>query len=191
MKLTEKIGRRYRDMTENEKRIFRLMMEDVKSFSLKSIGELAKQLDISKTTLMRFAKSNGFSGYSDFKKALQEEEILDLYPAEKMKKVMTGDCEISAESIFSEIPGGLCTENGDIQRGEAGIRGDARRQDHRDNDKRCGLGRLTVISLLDSLQLEVVGSPYIVFVIKLFDALGGEKGDHLDILGCMILISHF
>jgi len=86
-------------MTENEKRIFSLMMEDVKGFSLKPIGKIAALLDISKTTLMRFARSSGFAGYSDFKKALQEEELLDTLPAQKIKSIIENDSFISAENI--------------------------------------------------------------------------------------------
>ncbi len=86
-------------MTANEKRIYTLMMDDVKSFSLMSIGVVAQKLDISKTTLMRFAKSAGFKGYSDFKKALQEEELLNLFPSDKMKKIIRNDTQISADQI--------------------------------------------------------------------------------------------
>jgi len=99
LKLTEKIGKKYATMTTNEKKIYALMMDDVKSFSLMSIGVVAQKLDISKTTLMRFAKSAGFKGYSDFKKALQEEELLNLFPADKMKKIIRNDTQISADQI--------------------------------------------------------------------------------------------
>ena len=88
MKLTEKLGRRYKEMTDTEKRVYQLMMDDVKGFSLKSIGEIAGHLSTSKTTLVRFAKSTGFSGYSDFKKALQEDELLDALPADKVKNII-------------------------------------------------------------------------------------------------------
>ncbi len=99
MKLVEKLGRQYRGMTDTEKRVYQLMMDDVKGFSLKSIGDVAHHLKTSKTTLVRFAKSAGFSGYSDFKKALQEEELLEALPADKVKKIIQNDSSISAENI--------------------------------------------------------------------------------------------
>ncbi len=86
-------------MTTNEKRIYALMIDDVKRFSLMSIGMVAQKLDISKTTLMRFAKSAGFNGYSDFKKALQEEELLNLFPVDKIKKIIRNDTKISADQV--------------------------------------------------------------------------------------------
>lgn len=86
-------------MTTNEKKIYALMIDDVKSFSLMSIGIVAQTLDISKTTLMRFAKSAGFNGYSDFKRALQEEELLNLFPVDKIKKIIRNDTKVSADQV--------------------------------------------------------------------------------------------
>lgn len=89
MNLVDTIAARYQDFTANEKRIFNLMSSDVKNFALYSIGDIAARLEISKTTLMRFAKSCGFKSYSEFKKALQQEVLLDSSPAGKMKKVIS------------------------------------------------------------------------------------------------------
>ncbi len=99
MKLIEKLGRRYGEMTDNEKRIYDLLMADTKAFSLKSIGEVAEALSISKTTLMRFGKSMGFNGYADFKKTLQEEEVLDVSPAGKIKKIIQTDYALDMDAI--------------------------------------------------------------------------------------------
>lgn len=102
MKLVDTIASRYQDFTANEKRIFNLMSRDVKNFALYSIGDIAAQLDISKTTLMRFAKSCGFSGYSDFKKALQQEVLLDSSPVGKIKKVISDGEDFDIEEIYRQ-----------------------------------------------------------------------------------------
>ena len=88
MSLLDRIGGRYSLMTAGEKRIFDLMNEDVKGFALASIGEVAIKLAISKTTLVRFAKGCGFAGYADFKRALQQEVLLDVSPAHKLQQVI-------------------------------------------------------------------------------------------------------
>lgn len=102
MKLVERIGGKYKSFTANEKRIFNLMTEDVKAFALQSIGELASSLAISKTTLMRFARTCGFSGYSDFKRALQKDVLLDISPARKMDQVLTSDFSLSGKGILAQ-----------------------------------------------------------------------------------------
>lgn len=99
MNLVETIASRYQDFTANEKRIFNMMSSDVKSFALYSIGDIASRLEISKTTLMRFAKSCGFNGYSEFKKALQREVLLDISPVRKMKKVISEGENFDIEEI--------------------------------------------------------------------------------------------
>ncbi|PIE32480.1 hypothetical protein CSA56_15425 [candidate division KSB3 bacterium] len=99
MRLLEKLRLRYSEMTEGEKLIYNLMTKNVKEFSLKPIGAVAEELQISKTTLMRFAKSSGFNGYAEFKQALQEEELLDSSPAVKLKKFMNNHVILTAEKI--------------------------------------------------------------------------------------------
>ncbi len=102
MKLLDRIGVKYQDFTVNEKRIFNLMSEDVKGFALQSIGDIATRLGISKTTLVRFAKTCGFSGYTDFKRALQKDVLLDVSPARKMDEIISGDISISTKRLYEQ-----------------------------------------------------------------------------------------
>lgn len=102
MNLIDKIGTKYQVFTANEKRIFNLMSEDVKGFALQSIGSVAERLAISKTTLVRFAKTCGFQGYSDFKRALQKEVLLDVSPARKMDKVLASDFCLSGQLLCEQ-----------------------------------------------------------------------------------------
>lgn len=102
MSLVEKIGRRYQEMTASEQRIYDLLNLDPKSFAIASIGQVAGQLGLSKTTLMRFASGCGFSGYSAFKRVLQEEVLLEVSPARKLQKVI--------QSTGTIRPSDLCRE---------------------------------------------------------------------------------
>lgn len=102
MKILEVIGEKYQDLTVNEKRIFNLMSGDVKRFALYSIGDIAGRLSISKTTLMRFAKTCGFAGYTDFKRALQKEVLLNVSPARKMDEIISGDISISTKRLCEQ-----------------------------------------------------------------------------------------
>jgi len=102
MKILQEISAKYQEFTANEKRIFNLMSEDVKGFALQSIGENAASLEISKTTLMRFAKNCGFQGYAEFKRALQKEVLLDVSPARKMEKVIAGEFSLSSTLLLEQ-----------------------------------------------------------------------------------------
>lgn len=102
MNFLDRIGAKYQNFTVNEKRVFNLMNEDVKGFALQSIGDIATRLSISKTTLMRFAKTCGFSGYTEFKRALQKEVFLDVSPAKKMDEIISGDISISTKRLCEQ-----------------------------------------------------------------------------------------
>lgn len=102
MKLMEKMVRHYPDMTKNDQRIYELIRHDSKAFSLKPIGEVAEILKISKTTLMRFAKSLGFEGYAEFKKVLQEQEVLDNSPARKVKRAIRMGDALDPQAILQQ-----------------------------------------------------------------------------------------
>ena len=65
------MGQRYESMTDVEKKIYHYIMDNTLAVSLKPISQVASDLSISKTSLMRFAKGLGFQGYSQFKKTLK------------------------------------------------------------------------------------------------------------------------
>lgn len=87
MKTIEKMGREFESMTDGEKKIYRYIMKNVLVVSFKSINEVSDDLNISTTSLIRFAKRFGFSGYSQFKKKLQEEQIHTSSPGQRMKEL--------------------------------------------------------------------------------------------------------
>ena len=91
MNIIEQMGQNYEKMTEGEKKIYHYIMKNTLAVSLKSINEVSEELDMSKTSLMRFAKNLGFNGYAQFKKTLQEEQILDSSPGERMKQLYESD----------------------------------------------------------------------------------------------------
>ena len=91
MNIVKQMGQSYENMTEGEKKIYHYIMKNTLAFSLKTINEVSEELDMSKTSLMRFAKNLGFNGYSQFKKTFQEEQILESSPGERMKQLYESD----------------------------------------------------------------------------------------------------
>lgn len=102
MDIIKKMGQKYESMTDVEKKIYHYIMDNTLAVSLKPISQVASDLSISKTSLMRFAKGLGFQGYSQFKKTLQEEEILESSPAERMKKLYKSDYMNSAQKTKNQ-----------------------------------------------------------------------------------------
>lgn len=102
MDIIQRLGEKYESMTECDKKIYQYIMNNVLAASLKSINDISEELEISKTSLMRFAKSLGFNGYSQFKKTLQEEQILSSSPGDRMKKLYESDYIMSAEKTKNQ-----------------------------------------------------------------------------------------
>jgi DNA-binding MurR/RpiR family transcriptional regulator len=102
MKMIETIRDAYGELTASEKRIFQLMHDDLKGFALMSITDVAHELKISKTTLMRFAKRCGYSGYAKFKKALQREVLLDVSPVRKIKDVISSEYSLNMAELLEQ-----------------------------------------------------------------------------------------
>ncbi|MCT4631517.1 MAG: MurR/RpiR family transcriptional regulator [Firmicutes bacterium] len=115
MSIIEKMGKNFEKMTDGEKKIYHYIMKNTLTFSLKSINEVSEDLDMSKTSLMRFAKNLGFNGYSQFKKTFQEEQILESSPADRMKKLYESDYIMGLEKTknmeFENISSSLLNIN--------------------------------------------------------------------------------
>ena len=57
----------YPDLTRSEKKIALYVSEHLSQMTYLSIGDLAGQCDVGETTILRFCKRLGFSGYYEFK----------------------------------------------------------------------------------------------------------------------------
>lgn len=99
MSILERLSEKRESLTFQEMRIYSLLMEDPKKFSISSIGEIAQKLDISKTTLMRFAKTCDCSGYSDLKKQLQQEVLLTDSPADKVQAMIQQNYKLNMADL--------------------------------------------------------------------------------------------
>ena len=66
------IGDKYDQLTKGEKHIANYLRKNQDESAFLSVGELAKQLDLSEATLVRFARKLGFDSYPSMREALQE-----------------------------------------------------------------------------------------------------------------------
>ncbi len=89
-------------MTGSERRILDLILRDPRAFALTPIEALARELDLSKTTLLRFSRLVGFSGFAHFRKVLQEETILNSGLADKLLLRVKEGAPDLLDDIFRE-----------------------------------------------------------------------------------------
>ena len=61
---------------ETDIRIYKYIVSDIRRIQYMTIRELAKELQVSTSTILRFCNKNNFDSYSEFKEALKEEITL-------------------------------------------------------------------------------------------------------------------
>ncbi len=88
-------------MHQNFRKIGSYILDNENNVAFSSIYTLSHDLDVSTSTLVRFAKSLGYSGYQDFKKKLQEEIQHKLQPYEKVSLSKLG--ELSEEQRLQKL----------------------------------------------------------------------------------------
>ena len=66
------ISARYNELTKSEKRIANYLRKNPEESAFHSAGEIAKKLDLSEATLVRFARTLGFNSYPAMRQMLQE-----------------------------------------------------------------------------------------------------------------------
>ncbi len=59
-------------MIETDIRIYKYIVSNIDKIQYMTIRELAKELQVSTPTILRFCNKNNFDGYSEFKEALKK-----------------------------------------------------------------------------------------------------------------------
>lgn len=73
--LRQRIRDRYPGLSRHLQRIARASLEEPNGFAVKTTPEIAGELDIQPSTLIRFAKEFGYSGFSDLQKVFRQRLI--------------------------------------------------------------------------------------------------------------------
>ncbi|VEI45518.1 putative HTH-type transcriptional regulator [Actinobacillus equuli] len=66
-KILDTIGALQTSLTKTEKKIASAILAQPEILSQNSLSEVAKQLDVGEATFIRFCRTLGFKGYTDFK----------------------------------------------------------------------------------------------------------------------------
>ena len=88
---------------ETDIAIYKYVMRNSDEIQYMSIRELAKETHVSPSTILRFCSKNNFEGYSEFKKALKKERILESsYPPMKDLQELSDFFVKANSSAFEE-----------------------------------------------------------------------------------------
>lgn len=69
------IHNKYNDLTKTQKHVADYLLEHSEVLAFTTLDELAMQIDVSTTSVIRLARALGFSGYSDMQKSFQNHFI--------------------------------------------------------------------------------------------------------------------
>ncbi|MFQ5769555.1 MAG: MurR/RpiR family transcriptional regulator [bacterium] len=80
-------------LTESQKVIANYIVKNPQKFALSSIRELEKELNISKSTIVRSARALGYDGFYELKVAFLKDIRQDLEPIHRYKKFLSNSTE--------------------------------------------------------------------------------------------------
>ncbi len=97
-KILDTIGALQNSLTKTEKRIASAILASPNLLSQSSLSEVSAQLNVGEATFIRFCRTLGFKGYTDFKLEL----AIELATQEKQNQTLL-DTDVSAEDSALEI----------------------------------------------------------------------------------------
>lgn len=69
----DRVTEQYQQLTKSQKTVATYVLQHLDSIPFFTLGDLAQKIDVSTTTVIRFARSMGFEGYSEMQAVLQDE----------------------------------------------------------------------------------------------------------------------
>lgn len=69
----DRVNSQYESLTRAQKNVANYILQHLDSIPFFTLGDLALKIDVSTTTIIRFARSMGFEGYSEMQAVLQDE----------------------------------------------------------------------------------------------------------------------
>lgn len=72
LRLEDEVEAAFQAMTDSQKRVAQFVVRNPEEVAFHTLDELAARIDVSTTTVIRFARALGYRGYSDFQSKIQE-----------------------------------------------------------------------------------------------------------------------
>ncbi|HOJ87762.1 MAG TPA: MurR/RpiR family transcriptional regulator [Pseudothermotoga sp.] len=96
----KKIQKVYSKLTRSQRKVAEFIVDNPSKITLMSADQLAKASGVGEATVIRFARTLGYNGYSDMKEEFQRALVNNLTSS---KKVEEGLKTISSESVLEEL----------------------------------------------------------------------------------------
>ena len=103
--ISQRITKVYGRLSKGHKKIANAILNDYDKVAYLTAAKLGKLVGVSESTVVRFAESMGFEGYSDLKRAVQELVRIRLTPNQRiqMTKNRIGHADVLESVIESDI----------------------------------------------------------------------------------------
>ena len=104
--IIEKIQKNFARMSSGHKQIARCFLENDTDASYATTTQISEALQLSESTVVRFAKTLGYSGFSELRHELQESVKKRISSAQRIIKTIGGTSDLSdllEKSIFTDI----------------------------------------------------------------------------------------
>ncbi|CAG0940234.1 partial HTH-type transcriptional regulator HexR, partial [Anaerolineae bacterium] len=85
----QRIESRYDALTKREQRIATFLLSNHDQATFLTGSEIAKQVNVSEATVVRFAKSVGYKNFPELRRALQEIFRVKVTPAARLQRKLT------------------------------------------------------------------------------------------------------
>ncbi|MFN3284267.1 MAG: MurR/RpiR family transcriptional regulator, partial [Pseudothermotoga sp.] len=96
----KKIQRVYSKLTQSQRKVAEFIIDNPSKITLMSADQLAKASGVGETTVIRFARILGYSGYSDMKEDFQRALVNNMTSS---KKVEEGLKAVTSETILEGL----------------------------------------------------------------------------------------
>lgn len=94
MNITKTINSKLHEMTKSELKIASYFLENANAFAFETLEEIAKTIDTSTTSVIRFCRRIGFPGYKAFQNMVKTNVKSNLTLPDKLERVIENNSEV-------------------------------------------------------------------------------------------------
>ena len=117
MNITERVTQHFQEMSKSEQAVASYFLDQVQDFALYTLDNVADNIGVSTTSVIRFCRKLGFAGYKDFQNQLRSEVNIhrtlpeqfrmleSLHDQSALVQRILQDGIANIEKTFAEIPG--------------------------------------------------------------------------------------
>lgn len=98
--IREQTQKNFSSLSRIQKGLIQNILNEYEDYIFLSVNETAKALGVHKSTLVRLAQNIGFTGYTEFRAALQELYRKEITPGKKLGKTLS---EVQDDNLYQQV----------------------------------------------------------------------------------------